>query len=374
MTETQAMLHDSLSRYLARRYGFEDRLRALAAADSAPPPLWRGLADDVGILGASLPESLGGLGGGVAENQLIMELLGGALASEPYLSTVVVAGGLLRRVGGPVAEHLIPRIVEGQAVFAFAHVEPPGYFDLEDLHTTLAPDGDALRLDGRKAVVQNAPWATHLLVTARTPGSERGGLSVLAIERDTPGVTMRAYRTRDGARAAEIRFDAVRVSRDALLGGEGTANELLEEVIDEATLAVCAEGVGIMRRLMRDTVEYAQQREQFGIQIVGFQALRHRLADMFMALEQADALVRSVASSLDRLGDQRARAVSSAKVAVCGACRKVAQGAVQIHGGMGMTEELAIGHYFRRATLIESLFGSPDHHLRRYERLAGVPA
>jgi alkylation response protein AidB-like acyl-CoA dehydrogenase len=371
MTETQVMLHDSLSRYLAKRYGFEDRLRALAAADSAPPPLWRGLADDVGVLGASFPESFGGLGGGVTENQLIMELLGSALAGEPYLSTVVVAGGLLRRVGGPIAERLIPRIVEGQAVFAFAHVEPPGYFDLDDVSTTLVPDGETLRLDGRKAVVQNAPWATHLLVTARSP--DPGGLSALVVERDAPGVTMRSYRTRDGGTAAEIRFEAVRVSRDALLGGEGTANELLEDVIDEATLAVCAEGVGIMRRLMRDTVEYAHQREQFGVQIAGFQALRHRLADMFMALEQADALVRSVASSLDRLGDQRARAVSSAKVAVSKACRKVGQGALQIHGGMGMTEELAIGHYFRRATLIESLFGSPDYHLRRYGRLAGIP-
>jgi alkylation response protein AidB-like acyl-CoA dehydrogenase len=369
MTDTQAMLRDSLQRYLDEQYGFEARLRALAAALHEPPQLWRGLANDLGILGASLPEHWGGLGGGVSENQLIMEILGGALAGEPYLSTVVIGGGLLRRVGGSMAESLIPRIIDGGAVFAFAHVEPPGYFDLADIRTTLSLEGDILCLNGRKAVVHGAPWATHLIVTARSKGASSGGLSALLIDRDLPDVVMREYPTRDGGRAAEIRFDGVRVGRDALLGEEGAALPLLEAVIDEATLAVCAEAVGVMRRLMSDTLEYARERKQFGVPLASFQALQHRMADMFMALEQADALTQSVASCLDRLGAQRGRAVSSAKVAVSRACRKVGQGAVQIHGAMGMTEELAIGHYFRRATVIESLFGSIDYHLHRYERL-----
>jgi alkylation response protein AidB-like acyl-CoA dehydrogenase len=369
MTDTQTMLRDSLQRYLDEQYGFEARSRALAAAVHEPPQLWQGLANDLGILGASLPEQWGGLGGGVMENQLIMELLGGALAGEPYLSTVVIGGGLLRRAGGSMAERLIPRIIDGTAAFAFAHVEPPGHFDLSDVRTTLSHEGDTLNLNGRKALVHGAPWATHLIVTARGMDASNQGMSVLLIDRDTPGGVMREYPTRDGGRAAEIRFDQVRVARDALLGDEGGALPLLEEVIDEATLAVCAEAVGAMRRLIRDTLDYARERKQFGVPLASFQALQHRMADMFIAIEQADALTQSVASCLDRLGPQRARAVSSAKVAVCKACRMVGQGAVQIHGAMGMTEELAIGHYFRRTTVIESLFGSLGYHVRRYERL-----
>jgi alkylation response protein AidB-like acyl-CoA dehydrogenase len=373
-TGTQAMMRDSLLRYLDEQYGFEARLRALAAAVHEPPILWRGLSHDLGILGASFPETLGGLGGGVSENQLIMEALGGALASEPYLSTVVIGGGLLRRVGSSVAETLIPRIIDGEAVFAFAHVEPPGRFELVDLLTTLSPSGTGFTLDGRKAVVQNAPWATHLVVTARSRRThgETDGLSVLVIDRDWPGVAMREYPTRDGGQAAEIRFDGVRVSRDALIGEEGAASPLLEQVIDEATLAVCAEAIGVLRRLMTDTLAYARERKQFGVPLASFQALQHRIADMFMALEQADALTQSVASQLDAPPLQRGRAVSSAKVAVCKACRAVGQGAVQIHGAMGLTEELAIGHYFRRATVIESLFGTLDFHLRRYGQLGST--
>jgi butyryl-CoA dehydrogenase len=373
MTDTQAMLRDSLQRYLDEQYGFEARLRALAAAVHEPPQLWRGLSNDLGILGASLPEQWGGLGGGVSENQLIMETLGGALAAEPYLSTVVIGGGFLRRVGASMAENLIPRIIDGGAVFAFAHVEPPGHFDLANVRTALSLEGDALYLNGRKAVVYGAPWATHLIVTARSIGVRGDDMSVLLIDRDLPGIATREYPTRDGGRAAEIRFDRVRIARDAMLK-EGGALPLLEEVIDEATLAVCAEAIGVMRRLMRNTLEYAKERKQFGVPLASFQALQHRMADMFIALEQADALTQSVASCLDTLGAQRGRAVSSAKVAVCKACRKVGQGAVQIHGAMGLTEELAVGHYFRRATVIESLFGSLDYHIRRYERLGNSVA
>jgi alkylation response protein AidB-like acyl-CoA dehydrogenase len=368
-TDTHVMLRESLQRYLDEQYGFDARSRALAAAIHEPPQLWHGLATDLGILGASLPEQMGGLGGGMSDNQLIMEVLGGALAGEPYLSTVVIGGGLLRRVGGGMAEKLVPRIIDGTAVFAFAHVEPPGHFDLSDVRTTLSVEGDSLCLVGRKTVVNSAPWATHFIVTARGMSASNDGMSVLLIDRGSPGVVMREYQTRDGGRAAEIRFDRVHVTRSALLGKEGEALALLEEVIDEATLAVCSEAVGVMRRLMRDTLEYAKERKQFGVPIANFQSLQHRMADMFIALEQADALTQSVASCFDKLGRQRVRAVSSAKIAVCKACRKVGQGAVQIHGAMGMTEELAIGHYFGRTTVIENQFGSLDYHMRRYERL-----
>jgi butyryl-CoA dehydrogenase len=376
-SNTQAMLRDSLSRYLNEQYDFEARRRSLPTAVRCPPPLWKGLANDLGILGASFPESSGGLGGSAAENQLIMEVLGSALASEPYLSTVVIAGGLLRRAGGSIAEHLLPLIIAGEAVFAFAHTESHGRPHLSDLRTTLLPDGEGFRLDGCKAVVQNGPWATHLIVTAHSttrPGGGTAGPSVLVIDPHARGIVMRDYPTRDGGCAAEIRFEGVHVGRDALIGEAGEASALLDQVIDEATLAVCAEAIGLLRRMMADTLAYARERRQFGVPLASFQALQHRMADMFMALEMAAALVQAATPQLDAASATRRRAISSAKVAVCKACRAVAQGAIQIHGAMGVTEELPIGHYFRRATLLEGLFGSLDFHLRRYEQSASAAA
>ncbi|ATA56784.1 pimeloyl-CoA dehydrogenase small subunit [Variovorax boronicumulans] len=366
--DTLAMLRDSLARYLDDQHGFEQRLHALAAADDAPPPFWQGLASDLGLLGAALPESQGGLGLGLAAHLALMPTLGGALAAEPYLSTLVIGAGLLQRQPGAQADALLARVVAGQAVLAFAHDEPHSRHARDDVRTTLVREADGrLKLDGRKAVVQAAPWASHLIVTARSDT----GLSLLVVPNDAPGVQLRAYRTRDGGRAADIAFDAVRLNADALLGEEGAALPQIEQALDEATLAVCAESIGILRRLMRDTLDYVRQRKQFGVPISSFQVLQHRLADMHMALEQADALTASVGEALATGADaaSRARAVSSAKVAVAKACRAVGQGAVQLHGGMGMTEELAVGHYVRRATLIEGQFGPPAWHLRRVAQL-----
>ncbi|WP_390348470.1 acyl-CoA dehydrogenase family protein [Variovorax boronicumulans] len=366
--DTLAMLRDSLARYLDDQHGFEQRLHALAAADDAPPPFWQGLASDLGLLGAALPESQGGLGLGLAAHLALMPTLGGALAAEPYLSTLVIGAGLLQRQPGAMADALLARVVAGQAVLAFAHDEPHSRHARDDVRTTLVREANGrLRLDGRKAVVQAAPWASHLIVTARSDK----GLSLLVVPKDAPGVQLRAYRTRDGGRAADIAFEAVRLNADALLGEEGAALPQIEQALDEATLAVCAESIGILRRLMRDTLDYVRQRKQFGVPISSFQVLQHRLADMHMALEQADALTASVGEALGTgtTASERARAVSSAKVAVAKACRAVGQGAVQLHGGMGMTEELAVGHYVRRATLIEGQFGPPAWHLRRVAQL-----
>ncbi|MEJ8858283.1 acyl-CoA dehydrogenase family protein [Variovorax robiniae] len=372
--DTLAMLRDSLARYLDDRHSLPQRLHALAQADSAPPPFWQGLANELGLLGMALPEAQGGLGGGMAAHAAMMETLGGALAAEPYLSTMVIGAGLLQRNPGAQADALLARAVAGQAVIAFAHTEPQGGYDAADVQATLVRDGDGLRLDGRKSVVQAAPWASHFIVSAQSSGDarEEGGLSLVLVPRDAPGVRLRPYATRDGDRAAEIAFDGVRLPMDALLGSEGGALPHIAQALDEATLAVCAEATGVMRRLMRDTLDYVRQRKQFGVPIASFQVLQHRLADMHMALEQAAALTESVAEALgegDLDANQRARAVSSAKVAVAKACKAVAQGAVQLHGGMGMTEELAVGHYVRRATLIEGLFGPASWHLRRVARL-----
>lgn len=364
--DTLAMLRDSLARYLDDNHGFEQRLHALAKADDAPPPFWQGLSRELDLLGAALPESQGGLGLGMAAHLALMETLGGALAAEPYLSTMVIGAGLLQRHPGAQADALLARIVAGQAVLAFAHGEPQSRHERADVQAQLVREGDGFRLEGRKAVVQAAPWASHFIVTARSGK----GLSLLVVPRDVPGLSLRAYPTRDGGRAADIGFDNVRLPADALLGTEGGALPQIERALDEATLAVCAESVGVMRRLLRDTLDYVRQRKQFGVPISSFQVLQHRLADMHMALEQAAALTASVGEIVDTASDdEHARAVSSAKVAAAKACKAVGQGAVQLHGGMGMTEELAIGHYVRRTTLIEGQFGPPAWHLRRVAQM-----
>lgn len=370
--DTLAMLRDSLARYLDDNHGFEQRLYALRKADGAPPPFWRGLATELDLLRAALPESQGGLGGGMAAHLAVMETLGSALAAEPYLSTMVIGAGLLQRNPGAQADALLARVVAGEAVLAFAHAEPQSRHDRADVRTEAVRDADgSFCLNGRKAVVHAAPWASHLLVSAR--GS--AGLSLFVVPQNSPGLRLRAYPTRDGGRAADIAFDDLRLPADALLGTEGAAPPQIERALDEATLAICAESVGVMRRLMRDTLDYVRQRKQFGVPISSFQVLQHRLADMHMALEQAAALTASVGEVIDTASaPERARAVSSAKVAAAKACKAVGQGAVQLHGGMGMTEELAVGHYVRRATLIEGQFGPPSWHLRRVAKLRAAAA
>jgi len=368
--ETLAMLRDSLARYLDDHHGFEQRLKQLAAADDAPPPFWRGLARDLDLLGAALPAAQGGLGLGLAAHFALMPVLGAALAAEPYLSTLVLGAGLLQRHPGAAADALLRRVMTGQAVLAFAHDEPHSRHDRADVRTRLQPGpAGGWRLDGHKAVVHCAPWAGHLIVSARH--GDEGGLSLVVVPRDAAGVRLRAYPTRDGGRAADVRFDDVQVPADALLGLPGQALPQIEQALDEATLAVCAEAIGVMQRLMRDTLDYVRQRKQFGVPIASFQVLQHRLVDMQLALTQAEALTLAVAEEAGRsvCAVARARAVSSAKVAVAKACRVVSQGAVQLHGGMGMTEELAVGHYARRATLIEGQFGPPSWHLRRVAQL-----
>ncbi|RCW73736.1 acyl-CoA dehydrogenase family protein [Pseudorhodoferax soli] len=375
--DTLAMLQDSLARYLEDRHGFEARLAALRAADTAPPPFWPGLARELDLLRAALPEDQGGLGLGLAAHLAIMETLGASLAAQPYLSTMVLGAGLLQRRPGAAADALLEQVVGGRAVLAFAHGEPEGRHSRSWVQTRLARAGEGWRLDGRKAVVHAAPWASHFIVSARSEGAPDAaqGLSLLLVPRDTPGLALRAYPLRDGDRAAELAFDDVRLPPSALLGEAGAALPQIEQALDEATLAVCAESLGVLRRLLRDTLDYVRQRKQFGATLSSFQVVQHRLADMHMALEQAIALTHQVGERLAAGGvtpAERARAVSSAKVAASKACKAVGQGAVQLHGGMGMTEELAVGHYMRRATLIEGLFGPVSWHLRRVADLADL--
>jgi alkylation response protein AidB-like acyl-CoA dehydrogenase len=371
-TEEQSMLRDTVASFLADKYDFETRRGIVKSEAGWRPDYWQAFAHELGILGAPFTEELGGLGGGPTENMIVLEEFGKALVVEPYLGTVVIGGGFLKHSGYAGAADLIGQIIEGKAIFAFAYAEPQGRYTWADLKTTAKKDGAGWVLNGHKAVVVGAPWATHLIVTARTGGGQRdeGGVSVFVVDKNAKGVVTRDYPTVDGARASEVFFENVSVPADAVIGPEGGALPLVEKVIDEAIAGLCAEAVGVLRRLHEGTLDYTKQRKQFGQPIAQFQVLQHRMVDMFIQLEQSVSMTYMANIKLDETDHERAKAISAAKVQIGRACKFVGQNAIQLHGGMGMTDELAIGHYFKRATLIEGLFGSVDHHLRRYESLS----
>lgn len=371
-TEEQSMVRDTVASFLQDKYDFETRRKIVASESGWRADYWQAFAEELGILGASFSEELGGLGGGAIDNMIIMEEFGKALVIEPYLGTVVIGGGFMKHSGYAGAASVIEGIVAGTTTIAFAYAEPQGRYTWSDLKTTARKDGSGWILNGHKAVVVGAPFATHLVVTARTGGSQReaSGVSVFLIDKNLPGVVTRDYPTVDGGRASEVYFENVSIPADALVGHEGNGLPLVEKVIDEATAASQAEGVGVLRKLHEGTLDYAKQRKQFGRAIADFQVLQHRMVDMFIELEQSVSMTYMATIKLDENDAERAKAVSAAKVRIGRALKFVGQNAIQIHGGMGMTDELAIGHYFKRGTIIEGLFGSVDHHLRRYEGLS----
>ncbi|KAA0078923.1 pimeloyl-CoA dehydrogenase small subunit [Mycolicibacterium sp. P9-64] len=361
----QELLRDGLIKFLATRYDLEVSRAAVKTGIGWQPEIWRALADELGILGAGLPEDVGGIGGGPVEVMIIAEALGHALVVEPYVDTAVVAAGLLRRAGGDVATALLENIVAGHAIVALAAAEAESGDRWQDVSTTARRDGADWILDGAKIMAVGAPIATHLLVTARTDG----GISLFCVEVGTPGIELHGYRTIDDRRAADLVLTGLRLPADALLGEEGQAWPSLDQARDEGAAAVCAEAVGGMRKVLADTVEYCKQRQQFGQPIGSFQALQHRMVDMHMELEQSVAAVYLAMLNLEAESAVRARAVSAAKATIGRAARFIGQNAVQLHGGMGMTEELAIGHYFKRLTAVQYEFGSTDHHVTRYAEL-----
>jgi hypothetical protein len=371
-TEEQSMLRDTVASYLADNYSFDQRRAALAKEPGWRPEVWKAFADELGILGAAFSEEQGGLGGGAFDNMVVMEELGKALVVEPYLPTVVIGGGFLKHGKPAGADELIGKIIAGEAIIAFAYAEPQGRYNLANLKTTAKKEGSGYVLNGHKAVVIGAPYASHLIVTARTGGgqSEANGVSVFIVPKGAKGVTTRDYPTVDGFRASEVYFENVSVGADALVGPEGQSLPLVEQVLDEALAATAAEACGVLRKLHEGTLEYTKQRKQFGQPISSFQVLQHRMVDMFIQVEQSVSMTYMATIKLAAGAEERAKAASAAKVQIGKACKFVGQNAIQLHGGMGMTDEMAIGHYFKRATMIESAFGSTDHHLARYEDLS----
>ncbi len=367
LNQEQKLLRDSVARFLSAKYDFTARRQRLVASQGFDPEIWNSFAT-LGLLGAALPEDVGGSGGGSVETMLIMEEMGEALVTEPYLETAVIGGGILRQAGGSVGTELLAEIPGGNVRIALAALEIGSLFNLQSVRTEARETREGWIISGVKPVVACAPCATHLLVTARTSGTadDPKGISLFIVEADAPGIRKHSYGLIDGRLAADLVFDEVTLGTTALLGSPGKALQLLDPVMDQATAAVCAEAVGLMRRMLAATVEYTKQRKQFGQPLASFQALQHRMVDMYMALEQSVSALYLATLGLDKDAARRRKAVSAAKVTVGRSLRMVGQNAVQLHGAMGMTDEIAVGHYFKRGTVIEQAFGSVDFHMTRY--------
>lgn len=371
LSEEHALLRASLGQFLQQRYGFAERTAASRSEPGYRPEIWTALGSELGVLGMTIPEAHGGMGGGALEQMILMEEAGRALLLEPVCETLFQAGWLLQQAGGDIAGDLLAQVAAGSLKLAVALGEPGMRYDLADMATSAVKDADGWRLDGSKAVVMAAPWADRLIVAARTAGvaGDGSGLSLFIVDPTVAGVTLHSYPTIDGRRAADIDLVGVRVPAEALIGPEGGALPMLEAMRDRAIAAQAAEAAGLLGKLLDDTVDYTKQRSQFGQPLASFQVLQHRMVDMYMQVEMVRSAAILATLKLDGDPVERAKAASAAKVTIANACRFVGQNAVQLHGGMGMTDELAIGHYFKRATLLESEHGSADWHLARHAAL-----
>jgi pimeloyl-CoA dehydrogenase small subunit len=369
LSEEQRLLRDSLDRLLADHYGFAQRRLYLTEPEGWSRTLWRHYAE-LGLLGLPFAEEYGGFGGGAIETMLAMEAFGRVLALEPYLATVVLSGTALRLAGNEAQRSaILPQIAEGTMTLAFAHGERQARYDLTDVLTTAKESARGRWvLDGAKSVVVHGDSADQLVVSARSEGErdDPNGISLFLVDARANGVARRAYPMRDGTRAAEISFSGVEIGADDLLGAPGKALPVIERVAEAGIAAVAAEAVGAMEAMHAMTLEYLKTRQQFGKPIGQNQALQHRSAEMLIALEQGRSMAMLAAMMVDEAdARERAHNISMAKVGVGQAARFVSQSAIQLHGGIGMTEEYAVGHYFRRCMVIEHMFGDTAHHLSR---------
>ncbi|HEV2558172.1 MAG TPA: acyl-CoA dehydrogenase [Microvirga sp.] len=377
LSEEQRLLKDSVERLVADRYDFESRKRYGQEPEGFSRDLWAAYAE-LGLLAIPFAEEHGGFGGGPVETMIVMEAFGRSLVLEPYLATVILGGGLVRRGGSEAqkAEHL-PAIAGGERLFAFAHTERQSRFDLHDVSTAARRDGESYVLDGHKSVVLHGDSADHILVSARTAGArrDRGGIGLFMVDAKAPGLQRRGYPTQDGRRAAEITLENVRVGAESVIGDPENALPLIERVTDEAMAALSAEAVGAMDEMLKLTVDYLKTRKQFGTTIGSFQVLQHRSTEMFIELEQARSMAMFAAMmAADENPAERAKAVAAAKVQIGRSGRFVGQQAIQLHGGVGVTMEYKVGHLFKRVTMIDTLFGDADHHLARVAEAGGLVA
>ena len=368
LTDEQQLLKDSVERFIERSYPFDKRRKNSKTDEGFSRENWKQFAE-LGWLAVGLPEEQGGFGG-AREVAVLMEAFGRGLVTEPWLASVLLAGGTIARAGSAAQqEELLGALIAGESILAFAHGEPKSRYDIARVETTATKAGDGWSLSGHKAVVLNGDTADKLVVSARTSGKARNkeGISLFVVDAGAKGVEVRGYPTNDGGRAAEIVFSG---ATGALLGAEGKAHAVIEETVDRATAAVCAESLGLMSVLNDMTLEYSKTREQFGQKIGAFQALQHRMADMFVALEEARSLSDVYMADVDSDDlAERQRAVSALKVQCDKSARKVGQEAIQLHGGIAMTDDYQASHYFKRLSIIARQFGDVDWHLDRYAAL-----
>ena len=368
-SDEQRQLREAVQAFLAKEYTF-DHLRAIKRSGKGwDPAVWRGLAE-LGVPAVNVPESLGGLGYGPTETLALMDACGSSLLLEPVLASAVIATALLRehQSAAPAAE-LLRAMARGERIATVAHFEPGARFDTRWVETRARRAGEDYLLDGRKAVVLQAGLADTLLVSARTAGAggDPDGISLFLVPRTTPGLTLEEYLNVDGQSAADVSLDGVRLPAESRLGDEGAAFASIESALDAGLAALCAEAVSIMQELTDSTVAYLNTRQQFGQPIGRFQALQHRIADMVIHLEQARSMSYLAAMRCDCADlRERRRILSAAKVVIDEAARFIGQQAVQLHGGMGMTDEIKVSHHFRRLTAIQLMFGDSDAHVQRF--------
>jgi alkylation response protein AidB-like acyl-CoA dehydrogenase len=369
-TEEQELLRSSLQRFLKDQYGFDARRKIVAGDEGWSRRHWQSFAE-LGLCAAPFGEENGGLGGGTLATMIIMREFGRHLVVEPFFETVVLAGGLIEAAGSAAQrDQWLPSIMSGDAIWALAWTEDKGRYDLNRVATTAKREGDHFVLTGAKTAVVAAPWADRLIVSARTSGDkrDRDGVSLFVVDAHAANLDLRSFKTIDGRRAAELTLNGVRVTADHVLGKEGEGVAQLEACRDRAIAALCAEALGAMGELNAVTLDYAKTRKQFGAALGSFQVLQHRMVDMFIALEEATSLTQYLTLSIANGEPQVSKIASGAKTKVGYAAKFIAEQAVQLHGGMGMTDELNVGHYFKRITAINVQFGDPSYHLTRYAR------
>jgi pimeloyl-CoA dehydrogenase small subunit len=370
LSEEQQLLKDSVDRFVREEYEFDKRRALIASDDGYSDDNWAKMAE-LGWLGASLPEEYGGYGGGPVETMVVMEAFGRGLVVEPYFATVVMGGNFLIRSGDEtLKQNLLPKLAEGKLKMAFAYAEKQSRYDLHEVEFKAEKKGDDFVLNGEKGVVFHAASADKIVVSARTSGGSRDekGITVFLVDAGVDGLSRRDYPTVDGLRASELAFS--NVTAEAVLGEVDNGLPLIEMVVQHGIAAISAEAMGCMDVLLDTTNEYLKTREQFGQPIGKFQVLQHRMADMFIKCEEARSMCYLATMRLDETDAlERAKTTAATKVQVGESARFVGQQSVQLHGGMGMTDELSVGHYFKRLTMIDTMFGDYNYHLKRYSNI-----
>jgi len=361
LNQDQSMLQDALQRFVAGEYSFEQRAKFLNRANGFNKEIWSALAEQ-GVLGIGLPEECGGLGGPF-ETMVVMEQLGKGLVLEPFVSTVVLCGGLIARHATPAQKGaLLPRVIAGDCLLALAHTEEGARYQLDVVSAAAREHKGGYVLSGTKIVALDAPVANYLIVSAREESSR--GITLMLVDPTAPGVELTSYRTQDGRSAANVSLKDVAIAKENIIGAPGNGLAILQEALEHGIAALCAEAVGIIEAVNAATLDYLKSRQQFGQPIGRFQVLQHRMADMFIMAVQARSM-SILASGRVTAADiaVREHSLSAAKAFIGKAARYVGQQSVQLHGGMGMTAELIVGHYFKRLTMINATFGDTDHHL-----------